>query len=327
MALTYQSYNGRHNRITDSVQIAKDGDLKLYYIDEPIDILREQDPDIALDLVSELVDETTKDLQALNLGTKKLNDLDMDIYSKSCPTNKITRRIFNNVKDKLAAMESKLYYPRNGKISVIPRIIENQRNTIYIYGPSGAGKSYWCSKYAKNYQTEFPGNRVFLLSRKAYDPAFDNVIVDLIRIPLNRKFVTDIQQEKDEETDPIARFHDSLLIFDDFEGIDDPTIKKAVLHLKDTSFQLGRQYRIDVCSIQHKGLGGNKSLVDLCEANMLVGFPKMNLGETMRLLQRYCSFNKEQMERIFNEDMKKERWCCVIRPNIIVTEHFIKIID
>ncbi len=322
MALSYQKIAG-HSSINDGIQIARDGDIKLYYIDQPIDLLREHDQDTAMYMVSDIVDDVVKDMMIFGLGTGKLNTIDCDIMSKSCPTNRIQRRIFNDVKNRIAAMESKIYYPQNGNISILPRKLEGQNNRIYVSGSSGSGKSFWRSRYALNYLSEYPNNRIFLFSRKTFDPVFDDVISNIIRVPLDRKFVMDVEQNPEF----ISNFHDSLLIFDDFEGIHDKDIKRSIMQFKDSAFQLGRQYNIDIISVQHKSLGGAKSIVDLCESNILVCFPKMNLGECLRMINKYCSYSKDQMERIFDDDMKRERWLCIIRPNIAITEHFIKIID
>lgn len=325
MALTYQLYAGRNN-ISDAIQIAKHGNIKIYYVDDPIDVLKDHDQEDALHLVSELVDETVRDLRAIHVPSSRLNNLDCDIYSKSCPPNRLDRRIFNQVKDKLAAMESKIYKTSQGEITIIPRKIEGQRDGLYITGTSGSGKSVFCSNFALNYQLENPGNRVFLISRKSYDKAFDDVVPDLIRIKPDRQFTNSLRSTE-ERDEPIEQFHDSLVIFDDFEGIHDTSIRKAIVGLKDDIFRLGRQFNISVCSIQHKSLGGSNSMVDLFESNIIVCFPRNNLNECIKLLTQYCCCSRAQIERIFDDDTKLERWLCVIRPNIFITQHSIRIID
>jgi len=329
MALTYQSYAG-NKRIKEAVLIARNGEQNIYYIDEEIDILRENEPEEAVDIVSELVDEAAKELQIHNISTTKLNELDLDIYGKTCPTGRKERKIFNEVKNKLSAMEAKMYYPKKGDIKVVPTVIEDQRNAIYISGQAGSGKSWWAADYALEYQKIHPGNMVFLISRKKEDKAFDKV-PSIIRIALNRQFIKGIKRvtydEEDEEQEPIEKFRDSLIIFDDFEQISDPAIHKAVMEFKNDVFTLGRQYNIDIISIQHKSLGGQKSVTDLSEANTLVCFPKANLGETTNLLSRYCKYTPDQIERILDEETKRERWMCIIRPkNILMTKRFIKIL-
>lgn len=317
MALTYQQYAGNN---IDTTQIARNGDIKLYYLDQPIDILRELDPEQALNLVSDLVDNSTRALNfdPESLGALRLSHLDKDVYNNMVPTSRYDKHVYNRTKNELAAMESKLYRPGRSDIKLLPRKIQDINDRLYVSGQSGSGKSTFCANYALEYQREFPGNKVFLFSIKNYDPVFDNNVPNLIRVPLDRKLL---------DINDITQYSDSLMIFDDFERVSDPHIKKAILRLKDNVFQLGRANNIYICSIQHKSLGGQKSIVDLQESNILVIFPKHNLGEAKKILTNYCSYDRCQIDRILDNDTRNERWLVIIKPNIIIAKNFIKIID
>jgi hypothetical protein len=325
MSLTYQNYAG-HNSITDCDQIAidryKNKNLKIYYCEDQLDILTEHDE--PLDIISEMVDDATSALQVLNIGSNKLNDLDCEVLAGNCPNEKKQRRIYNEVKDSIAALESKIYHPIKADIMVIPRNIPSQNERIYVSGSSGSRKSTWVGIYATYYLAENPGGRVYLVSRKTYDKAFDGIVPGLIRIPLNRQFIKDMQQK---DGDPLDKYENSLIIFDDFESISDPALKKAIFHFKDSCFQLGRSHDISVCSIQHKALGGNKSMVDICEANIFVFFPRNNLRESKAMISRYCGFEKDQMERIFTREFQQQRWAAIIRPDVLITKDYIKVIN
>lgn len=220
MALTYSNYAG-NNQINDAVQIARIGDTKLYYLKDGIDWLQDIDNSDALSEICDLVDEATDNLGVLGIGTAKLNDIDLKVFNRICPKDPVHQKIYNNVRDKVASFESKFFLPDVGKIYVIPRIIDNQRNSIYVSGPSGCGKSYFCSMYAKEYIKEYPANKIFLFSRKRFDPAFDwdSILAGkIIRVPLNRKFIND-NTERPGCEDPVEYYKDSLVIFDDFEQI------------------------------------------------------------------------------------------------------------
>lgn len=324
MSLSYSRIAG-NDGIEEGFQIVRDGSHKIYYIDQPIDVLKEHDGDAAEDLVTDLVDDVVTKLRLYNLTTKKLIDVDSDVIAKDAPRDRHAKRVFAGVKDELSKMESK-YYESQHPLQIIPRKIPSQRDAYYIFGPSGSGKSTWASKYARAYQEENPGNRVFIFSRKEFDPVFDGVVPNIIRVVMDRNFVREHQRRPGDE-DPIAFYENSLVIFDDFLKIEDVTIRKSAEHLKNSLYELGRQYSIDICSIQHKGLGGAKSIIELAESSVIVCFIKINMGESERLVQKYLCFSKDQMLRIFDEAAKKERWMAIIRPNIIVTEHYIKVID
>lgn len=312
-----------NNNLELGVPIARDGDRIIYYIDEEIDLLREQHPEDAEAMITEMVDNAVEGLRLYNLTTKKLIDVDADVMAKDAPRDRFGKRIFSNVKEQLAMKESKFYRAIDG-LQVTPQLIPNQRNAYYVFGKSGCGKSTWSSKYALEWLTVHPGGKVFIFSRKTYDPVFDDVVPGIIRVVLDRNFVRD--QKGTNGEDPIIPYANSLVIFDDFLKIDDPTIKKAAEKLKNALFELGRAQGTDIISVQHKGKGGAKSMIELAECSAVVCFPKLNLGESQKVLETYLCFDKTQMMRVFDEEGKKQRWMCVIHPNIVITESYIKIL-
>jgi len=308
--------------------IARDGPQLIYYDEEPVDIVSEYGPDGAVPIVGDMLDEAVEELRMNQLDTRKLINIENDVLSRDPPTDRHSKRAYAAVRDKLGHMEYKCLWCNTPEgFQVTPRMIPNQRDAYYIFGMSGCGKSTWCSRYALEWLREHPGQTVYLFSRKTQDPVFDGVIPTLVRIALDRKFITDHQTKGRSIADPISKYANSLVIFDDFHKIEDPMLLKAVLHLKNSMYELGRQYDIDICSIQHKGMGGAKSQVELCESTAIVCFPKMNLGESQKVLTTYLRFTKDQMSRIFDEKGKQQRWMCIIRPNIIVTQDYIKIVD
>ena len=323
MSLSYSSIAGVEPS-SDHYQVARDGEFTIYYNDEPIDILREHEPEVTEELVTDLVDNVVEGLRMFNLTTRKLIDVDADIMAKEPPKDRYGKRIYSAVKDQLAARESKIFRGRFG-IHVIPRLIPGQTDRYYIFAQSGSGKSTWASRYAQDWLIYHPGGNIFIFSRKEFDPVFDGVIPNLTRVVLDRNFVREHSQ-KSGEKDPIRQYENALVIFDDFLKIEDQTIRKAAEHLKNSIYELGRQYNTDIISIQHKGLGGMKSIIELCESTAIVCFPRMNLNESIKVATK-LDFSKEQLNRIFDEETKLERWLAIIRPNIIVTEHLVKIID
>lgn len=310
----------------DGHQLALDGSIKVYYNMQPINLLEEHDIDTAEEIVTSEVDNEVSDLGVSSLSTKKLIDLDNDVIANEVPSDRISKRVYASVKDKIGARESKYIHSRYGFIQPIPRKRHDQTETIFMSGSKGSGKSTAAARYALNYQAEYPGNKVFLISRKDFDPAYDNVIPDLIRIKLDRNFIRTHMQRKG-MADPIKAYSNSLVIFDDFMKIEDPTLRNAIIKMKNSLFELGRQYDTQLISIQHKALGGNDTKTELCESNNIVIFPRENIRECKEVLKKYLCFSHDDMRRIFDREGKEQRWMWIVRPNIIITEDYIKIID
>lgn len=316
---------GRDGSPIDGIQIARDRNYKVYYYEDKIDVFEDKDPE-ELDVdISKKIDKIVRELGLVTLSVKNRLDIESDILAGEVPRSKEGKRIHAKLRDYITAVEHKGMMT-GGIFVAIPNKIRNQNNRIYIFGTSGSGKSTWASNFAKEYIRENPGNRVFLFSRKDYDPVFDDEIPDIIRTKLDLNFVKNYRASMAEE-DPILKYADSLVIFDDFMRIDEPTIRSTALQLKNSIFELSRQYGTDCISIMHKGMGGHSTMVELTESTMIVCFPRRNLGESMKVLRTYCCFDREQMNQIFNKEGKNEQWMCVRRPDVIITKNYIKVID
>lgn len=321
MALSYSRTPG--TSFENAVPLARDGERTIFYGDEPLDVLRDGDLEEAEYLVADLLSDTAKDLRLVDMGLKKLCMVHTDIMAKDPPRDRHGKRLHSAVKDRLGALESKYY--AGDDLAVVPRCVEGQRDAYYVFGSSGSGKSTWAARFAQEYLRAHPGGRVVLISCKKNDPAFDRHVPGLERVPLDMNFIRECLPT--DERLPVERYANSLVIFDDCEQVSDSALRKALLDFKKDILTLGRQFGIDVVSIQHKGLGGAKSLTELCEATGIVCFPRMNLGESKRLVAKYLSFEPSQMDRIFDEGGRLVRWMALVRPNAVVTPRYVKIID
>jgi len=325
------SYSNSSNN--SGYPIARDGPTTIYYHDNPIDYIKEikeANPDDVSEVISEIVDDITDKLGICSITTKQLIDVDNDIIANELPTNRHNKRIFSKAKDELGKLESKYYAAQNDKIIPVPSMIEDQTEKFYIAGSNGSGKSYWAKLFALEYLASNPGNKIFLISRKKFDKSIDPDIPDIIRIKLDRNFIKQFSKSNntnDGDDDILNMFSNSLVIFDDYCKIDDKDLVKSIDHLKNTLLELGRQYGTSVISIQHKSLGGMKSTTEFVESSAIVCFPIKNEGETRKVLKNHLMFTNEEIKRILDEEGRRERWLCILKPNIIITENYIKIID
>lgn len=318
MSLSYSKLAG-----DDSHKIAEDGEEKIYYNYKGIDLTEELEDEEALDTITNVVDRAIM-RNKVRVGMKDAIKLDLDVLLKEPPSNKYTKKVYRDAVMLLKRMESKVYKGEN--VMVTPRGIENQVDRIYISGSSGAGKSTWIGKYIGKYLETYPNNRVILFSRKSNDPVLDPVFGErLERIPIDRKFLTDVDRVVTHRG-YLESFRNSLIVFDDIEDIDDNDLKRAVRGLVNDAMKLGRQFGVSTILVSHKGLGGQETKIALVECTHVVVFPRLNLGEASRMIEKYCYYTKEQMKEIFGGENRMKRWLCVIKPDIIVTEDEIKII-
>lgn len=305
-------------------QIARDKSKTIYYCDKDVDLLEEVGEG-AVDVIADLMDEVMMEERLVRMmSTYKKLQLEDKIRLGVRPTGRIEKHIYDEVSNRLKENECKCYESNSRSISVIPRCIESQRDAFYVFGKSGSGKSTWASNYAVKYKEYYPNNRIFVFSRKVYDPVLDGKVHGIIRVGLDKSFIRFV----DSQQDVLHTFNNSLIIFDDFQQIEDRTIYDAISKLRNVVYEIGRSYGIDVISIQHKGLGGLKTMVELTEADFIVCFPRENLGETIKILQRYCYYDKDTIDKMLDKKGKQSKWMCILRSSrIVITPEYIKIID
>jgi hypothetical protein len=207
----------------------------------------------------------------------------------------------------------------SSKFMVVPMDIPKQRQYIVLTGMAGSGKSCWTADYIGLYHQMFPDNKIFIISKKDYDEAFDEKYRALIkkggmiRIILDEDFLMD-------ETD-VSDFKDSLVVFDDIENLTG-AMKKKVYWLKDYLALTGRSNNIYLILCNHLAMNYRETRTDLGECDAVVVFQSGNKLYIENLLKKHCGLNKSQIADVFDL-LNESRWCFVKKtvPSYIVTEH------
>lgn len=304
---------------SDCFQVAKYNNKIIYYHDVDNNKIDSMD----YDDISELVDYAVDELGINDIPFKKLSNVEDDLLAGDRPRDRQALKVYKKAKETLAIEESKIFMPDTHlkKISLVPTNKPNQVDTIYVSATNGAGKSTIASNFAINYHIENPNNRIFLFAYKSYDPAFDGRIPNLIRITLDRNFIRD-----NNATESVNMYKNSLLIFDEIDLVENKDIRNTLMNLKNRALQLGRANGTSVISIQHKSLGGQMSLVEFTECKTIVIFPKNDFMQARQVLRK-LNFDKFEIDSILDPIGKRQRWMAILKPNILVTENYVKIID
>ena len=179
----------------------------------------------------------------------------------------------------------------------IPRK-DKEREVLYVPGASGSGKSYYAGKWAEEYQKMFPTNKIFLFSLKEYDPAYDKVRANKMKVD---------ESVKDYK---INFFPKSLLIFDDFDGARTKQISDAVHHFITDCLFNGRSKQISLIITTHIATNGQKTKIFLSEATSITIFPlTMPQCKINYLLQNYVGMDKNQIADCLK---KPTRWLTIL---------------
>lgn len=321
---------------SDGIPIARLGQKIIYYVKCPINIIKEQiNPERGFMMVTALVNRVAKELKISGMTAKKLNEIDHAIYNDIVPRGDIARKIYYEVKNRIAELESKMWRRPEGsenELQIIPPCTKNQATHIYAAGSAGSYKSTHAGLFGHEWYTVHPKGRVFIFSQKESDEAYDDLIPaytdkagGLIREPIDRSFLTKIEECNADKL--LEGYKNSLIIFDDIESIMDDDISKAIFHFKDLCLLQGRCKGIDVCTILHKALSGKKSMVDINESTHLLFFPWKNNREIISMLKDYCKFKPAQINNIMDPETADTEWMCIVKPKIVVTKDYVKILN
>ena len=181
----------------------------------------------------------------------------------------------------------------NGNFQVSP---SGERITMFIVGEAGLGKSTYAAQVAKAYKKAHPKNPIVLISPKDYDEPLDKL--NALRVSINEENFLD---PDDKLTIGDGELDDSLLIFDDIEGINDDKLRKEVDKLKDEALTLGRSKGISVIYISHLATAGPQTRRALYESQYLVFSPRSRLRyQLTNVLKKYMGLNKDQIKKVFD---------------------------
>lgn len=212
----------------------------------------------------------------------------------------------------------------SGKFEVFPNLY-GEHGAYNLSGSRGSGKSYITKQFCKNYHSLYPNNKIIIISPVTSDKNFKGS--GFYRINL---------EDDDSVYDlKIDDFKDSLVVFDDLEGLEqiDPDKYKFLHNLQDNLLLIGRHvgeednknalrndHAPTLIVITHTMCNYKKTKTVLNESSDSIFFPcssgKYNIN---RLLKNYVGLDNKQIKYILD---LPSRWVCVHRnfPMYVVSE-------
>lgn len=207
--------------------------------------------------------------------------------------------------------------PINSYFSILPTMDKNKREIFYIAGASGSGKSWLARGLAENYKQIWGDKReVYLISKLKEDETLDNSKCKINRI--------DIETFK---TDPptFEEFTDSLVIFDDYDTLDEP-YSTLVTKLIDDIAIMGRHAHISMLCLTHHITNYKKTRLLLNEATHVVIYPHgSSFSGITYLLKTNVGMDVKDIKEIKNCG---SRYVLFSKhyPPYMIGEHFAKLI-
>lgn len=258
------------------------------------------DSNLSLEQVEYIYSRFIKHFKYKEDGLRKLHKLMTHLKANTIPEESDLRQLYNEtliLKDGYLGktIES---YPNK----LIPCPPQDGRSVLYIVGCSGAGKSYYAASYAREYQRLWPDRRIFMVSRKSYDPAFNDI--KMHRILIDDEFIDHMKEDKYN----YESMSDSLVIFDDIDTL--PKQYKDLVHeLCNDLLEVGRANNVSIIRMSHIICKKDETRVILNEAHQFIFFSKGSSKMQLEYcLTNYFSLDKSDINKLIN---LPSRWVCV----------------
>jgi ribosomal protein L15 len=188
---------------------------------------------------------------------------------------------------------------------------QNERDVLYVCGKSGSGKSYHIKNYCMEYHKEHPKNPIWLISPKQEDVSFKEIKKIMTQLRLDDEFInTEIG------LDDLAN---SMIIFDDAEGLGDKKLREKVFKLLNLCMTCGRSYKISVAVISHCPTNAKETRIMLLENSHCSFFPSFLSDHSLNYLcKNYLGLGKAHINKILKTN---DRSCCVLNnPRVVITD-------
>ncbi len=245
-----------------------------------------------------------------HLTKKEEDNLAISLHDKDEPRSSKLKSIYEECKTLIYREEDRDIYGKNSEFTplFVPSRDEEQCHIVNIVGRSGAGKSSFVNKCLRLIKDFTPKSKFFIFSRKSSDPELEKGIESqIIRIECNEAF----------ESEPLPEIEDfagtekipNYLIFDDYEKLQDPTIRNRVRDFLGASVEICRQLHINIFIVRHEILNGVKSRNLLSENTNLVIFPNASpRTQVIDVLTKKIGLSIAQVQKIMR---LKSRWVSI----------------
>jgi hypothetical protein len=157
--------------------------------------------------------------------------------------------------------------------------------------------------YLNEYKKIFPKNPIYVFSALPDDRDSLDKVDDLKRIRLDEKFIETALELDD--------FRDSMIVFDDIDGITNKPLKMKIIGILDNCIKLGRHQNISIIYTTHTACNGNETKQILNSSHLVVFF-KNGLGDRAKkyLLGAYYGLDRDAIKNI---NTLQSRWVAISR--------------
>ena len=219
-----------------ALAIVKGGDynnefLYLNESDEKNPIKKHRNEINALEYIKDL--KGYKPKEKMMMMNKLQKALYKDVGEDELLENENVKSVYHKIKDDIER-SSVINLPDDSNFNLIVSDDPKSRGVYYITGMSGSGKSYMAKTLAESYKKMYPEREIYLVSKLDDDETLDNMTVGKPKRLSIDSIIDDYPS--------LSEFEDCMVIFDDFESLENSKLKVIWNLINDLASQ-GRHSR------------------------------------------------------------------------------------
>jgi len=244
----------------------------------------------------------------VRINFKQIEDLKYALINQEEPTNETLRKLYKIANLDIDNSKEREIIIKDAEVEPIinPNV---ERQVFYVSGMSGSGKSTYVNKIINSYVKFFKNNKVYLFSNKEEDTSYTNK--NIIRVKLDDELVN--------EPITLDEIRNSMVIFDDIEGVPSKKIMNELDRLRDVILQQGRSYKVYFCYVSHLANNYKQTRTILNECHSITIFPAMTTAYSLKyLLEKYFGFGKDDIKKLLNLD---SRWITIFKLPCLFVLH------
>lgn len=277
-----------------------------------------------MEAIREVIDENPQ----LRLSHNDEKDLILHLKEDKKPRKEHMAIAFRLVKELLNnALGKEIQFKEDKELVpvFIPRDDEKQNTRLMVSAPPGGGKSHFNNKILKAaiavHKSISKGKpQFFVFSCQKEDPSLDDGL-KLTRYPCSDETLLNLDEPLN-----VADFRGknqmapNWVIFDDTESILNKNVNKLVEKLRNECLQQARHENLNVITVSHELMNGNKTKSMISNSSHVCIFPKAgNSSQISRFLKTYLNLNQDEIDKI----LKKidSRWILICKKSPMYVMH------
>lgn len=244
----------------------------------------------------------------VRINFKQIEELKKSLLNQEEPENEILRKLYKIANLKINDKKEREIMIKDADIEPIinPNV---ERQVFYVSGMSGSGKSTYVNKIINSYTKFFKNNKVYLFSNKEEDESYTNK--NIIRVKLDEELI--------HEPIELDEIKNSMVIFDDIEGVPNKKIMNELDRLRDVILQQGRSYKVYFCYVSHLANNYKQTRTILNECHSITIFPAMTTTYSLKyLLEKYFGFGKDDIKKLLSLE---SRWITIFKLPCLFVLH------